>query len=101
MLEEAILIGLAGWRIASLLVTEDGPYDIFRRIRFLFQPIGIVDPRQGFFDGLFSCMWCMSVWTTLLMYGLYALEPRAVIVIAAMAIALIPEALHGGRQHPN
>lgn len=49
------LYGLAVWRISSLLVHEDGPYAIFRRIR---------EASKGFevFWQLFQCVWCTSVW---------------------------------------
>lgn len=95
MLEPLILIGLASWRIASLLVNEDGPALVFDHLR---AGVGLGrEPGEvsGFLPLLFSCIWCMSVWTTPLMYVVWLLEPRAVMIVAAMAVALIPEALHG------
>jgi hypothetical protein len=53
--DDLFLYGLAVWRISSLLVHEDGPYAIFRRIR---------EASKGFevFWQLFQCVWCTSVW---------------------------------------
>lgn len=93
---DVIIIGLASWRVASLLVNEEGPGLIFMRLR---SAVGVTEgpgeQSSGFFPLLFTCVWCMSVWTTLLMAGIWYLEPVAVMICAAMAIAIIPEALHG------
>lgn len=99
---DVVIIGLAGWRLASLLVTEEGPGLIFMRFRMW---LGVREEpgeqSSGFFPLVFSCMWCMSVWTTLLAAGIWYLEPVAVMIVAAMAVALIPEALYGGSPHRN
>lgn len=90
MITELVLVGFAGWRLASLLVNEEGPFDVFTRFRDV---VGV--PRVGEITGvlpkLFSCVWCTSVWTTLLMWGAYELEATIVLVIAAMAVAIIVE----------
>lgn len=90
MIEQAILIGLAAWRIASLLVNEDGPFNVFGRLRGL---LGLNTPGEitGFLPTLFGCIWCISIWTALAMWGLWELEPIAVVVIAAMSVALTIE----------
>ena len=64
---ELILLGLATWRITSLLCNEDGPFGIFRKLR---EKLGIVHYDDGqameypnnFFGELFGCVWCLSVW---------------------------------------
>ena len=58
---------LATWRIASLLVNEAGPADIFLHIR---EWAGIEHDDSGemtiipdgFFSGILSCVWCSSMW---------------------------------------
>lgn len=85
MLEAAILIGLAGYRLASLLVNEAGPWNIFERLRDKIIPVGEV---KGFLPGVLICIWCCSVWTTLASYILWLIEPTAVIIIAAMTIPM-------------
>lgn len=65
---EFILMGLATWRTASLLVREAGPFHVFRKIRELAgithddggQVLSIPD---GLFAGILSCIWCCSIWT--------------------------------------
>lgn len=92
LIEQMILIGLASWRMAHLLTFEEGPGLIFMRLR---TAVGVKEgpgeQSSGFFPLAFSCMWCMSVWTTLLAAGIWYLEPVAVMVIAAMTVALLPE----------
>lgn len=46
-----LLAALACWRLASLLVYEDGPDQIFGRLRDLL-----------WFTNLLDCFWCTSVW---------------------------------------
>lgn len=87
LLVEAILLGLAGWRVANLLVNEDGPALIFERLRVM----GGVKPGlvSGFTPTLFTCIFCMSVWTTTAMAVVWYFTPEPVMIIAAWAIALI------------
>jgi len=61
-----ILAALACWRLTSLLVYEDGPGDLFKRIRNLKWP---ADPDFAWIGGstpllhsLLDCFWCTSLW---------------------------------------
>ncbi|HEX9388137.1 MAG TPA: DUF1360 domain-containing protein [Anaerolineales bacterium] len=57
-------LGLAAWRLASLVANEDGPWLIFKRLRqraeqwcnrYKFcRDLGLYE--------LFSCEWCNSIW---------------------------------------
>ena len=57
-------LALAAWRLASLVANEDGPWQIFRRLReraehwcksYKFcREFGLYD--------LFACEWCNSIW---------------------------------------
>jgi len=86
---EAVLIGLAAWRMANFLVNENGPFDIVVSLR---EQVGVkVGTIEGFFPSLFTCVYCMSVWTAIYMYVLWEIEPIIVMVVAAMAIALVAE----------
>jgi len=66
-LYKLILFGLATWRVASLLVHEDGPWRLFRRLR---EWAGIRHDEKGealvipdgFLAGVLSCVWCCSMW---------------------------------------
>lgn len=61
------ILGMATWRITSLLVREQGPWNIFERIRELS---GIIHDEDGnvlaipdnFFADVLSCVWCCSIW---------------------------------------
>lgn len=45
---------LAVWRITHLLVAEEGPYEVFTKLRSL--------AADGFWGRLLSCFYCTSVW---------------------------------------
>lgn len=49
-----LVVWLAVWRITHLLWGEDGPGDIFVRLRKL--------AGQGFFGSLLDCFYCLSLW---------------------------------------
>lgn len=50
-----IILGLATYRISHMLVWEDGPFNLFDNFQSLIEPC-------KFFQGLFSCVYCLSVW---------------------------------------
>ena len=52
---DLIVLGLATWRISHMFVWEDGPFNIFSKFQSWAEPC-------KFFQGLFSCVWCLSVW---------------------------------------
>lgn len=60
-----LLLILATWRLTSLLVQEDGPLDIFVKVR---KYIGVetnaynVLVGQNVIAKAFTCIWCMSIW---------------------------------------
>lgn len=62
-----LIYGMATWRMASMFVHELGPGDLFFRLR---ARVGITHDEarniaivpDGFFPGIFSCVWCCSVW---------------------------------------
>ena len=70
-----VLAGLAVWRFASLLVSEDGPFYLFGRLRnwvgveydAYSQPYGSNEVAK-----IFSCIACMTVWLS----ALYVLVER-------------------------
>jgi hypothetical protein len=70
-----------------MLVQEDGPFDVFQRIRDYLQPEGEV----GTVGKLFMCVWCMSVWTAALCYLAWSIWEVPVILLAASSIAVIVE----------
>jgi len=56
---------LAVWRVASLLVREDGPFDVFMKLRTKagVQFDEYSNPKvTSVWSGILSCMWCFSVW---------------------------------------
>lgn len=88
-----MVCGLAGWRLASLLVTEPGPWDIFARLRARVGVPEFGEIQSGFLPGIFSCMWCMTVWTTALAWASWELHWGIPGVIAAMGTAMVAEQL--------
>lgn len=80
-----VLLGLGVWRLTSLLVEEDGPWDIFARLRHRVgvrynensKPFG----KNVVAEGL-TCMWCASIWIGAVFSLLYLLTPRTTLCLA-------------------
>lgn len=91
-MENLIIFGLATWRVASLLVREDGPMYLFQYIRKM---AGIQHDGDGvpymipsnFFAQVLSCVWCASLWVGAWFYGMWFLFPESTTIIAT-ALAL-------------
>lgn len=103
-----VIVGLAAWRLAHLFVGEEGPWGIFRRLRLLagaeidlaLEPADplvarINVPGEGFLAQLLSCVWCLSVWTSLLFWGLWEVHWAIPGAVAAMAIAVLAQGVAG------
>ena len=85
-----ILIGLGGWRVAFLIVREDGPFDSMTKLR---RALGVPDEGEidGFFAKLLTCIYCTSFWTVAAMCAVYYVEPWAVVPFAAWGLVLMLE----------
>jgi hypothetical protein len=71
---------LAVWRVTHLVVVEDGPFDLLRRVRELGARIGL--------ERLLNCFLCGSVWVAV---------PFAILIARGWkeTVVLVP-ALSGG-----
>lgn len=93
MLTETLLIAAAAWRMAALISYERGPFDIFLRLRerlnVTHDDSGVpISWPDGFITSLVSCVWCLSLWTALGLWGIYQWNHVVVIILAASAIAI-------------
>jgi len=48
---------IATWRITHLFIVEDGPWEVFARIRKF--------AATGFLRGLLDCFYCLSLWVAI------------------------------------
>jgi hypothetical protein len=112
-LPDILLGGLAAWRIAAMISYERGPLAIFQRLRGLFGidhfDNGMPD-CDGYFEdspphvregaGLLCCVWCSSMWTSLLCVMLLAAWPAGGRLILApfalSALAIVMEKINHG-----
>lgn len=77
-------LGLAAWRLASLLANEDGPWMMFKRLRqqaerwcnkYRFcRELGLHD--------LVACEWCNSVWIGIVLTVLYLWLGESILYLA-------------------
>lgn len=92
-----LVSGLAAWRLAAMLSYEDGPFDVFARLR---RAVGISDEPgaiiEGFLPLLFSCVWCIGWWCALLFVVLSLFAPFVTHVFAAAAVVVMVERWNRG-----
>lgn len=90
-----ILGALATWRVAHILIYENGPFQIFRRIRIKSGVVYVTDTDEVFSYKyeLFICLWCASVWvglvTTLLMLLWPQIAPWIFMPFALSTLAIL------------
>lgn len=91
MMVQSILVGFCAWRLASLLVDEDGPWEVFERFRRLMG-VPAIGPVVGFFPLLLTCFYCTSIWTAVFAWAFWEfVSPWPVALMAAATVALIVE----------
>jgi hypothetical protein len=79
------LLAFAAYRLARMFVSEDGPFDVFDRIRAASATLRL--------DTLLSCIYCTSVWTAaiLLVVWISGTPGQVFVVILAIAgVACLP-----------
>jgi hypothetical protein len=89
-----IIDALATWRLSSLLVNENGPWYLFRRLReyvgFKYYPDGDVLVRPD--NHVLSCVWCCSIWIAL---GIPFCPRWIKRLLSLSAAAIVVEQLNG------
>lgn len=100
-----LILSLAVYRLSMFMVYDDGPFDVFQRLR---ESIGILyydngEPIEGEYKGwakLLSCLWCVSVWLGFLLAICYALSPSSTVILCSpfslSAAAMIIERIVNG-----
>lgn len=100
-----LVLTLAVWRLSSLLAIEDGPYQMFTKLRHkagvrydqYSNPYGETELAKGIL-----CIWCVSVWVGFGFALLYVLaEALALLIALPLALsagAIMWERLSGGKQ---
>jgi len=87
-----IILALATWRISSLLVDEDGPRNIFMKLR---SKCGVKynDLNLRYADSVLgeylNCVWCASYVVGAIIITVYLLFPASIYVFAAFAFSAV------------
>ena len=89
---DLIVMAFAIWRISSMLVAEDGPWEIFSRLRYVLgikpDDMGVDYPTNEVAKAL-MCVWCTSVWISIVVSILAHFNQGLVVAI------LLPLCLSG------
>ncbi len=85
---------LAVWRVTHLIVVEDGPWDVVRRVRTLGERIGL--------GRLINCFLCCSVWVAIPFALLLTREWKGVAIVlpALSGGAILLERVTAEREAP-
>lgn len=97
---DLFLLGVAAWRLSSMLVNEDGPGLMFWKLRrwsgieYDQNREKLSVPDGKLLSGILNCVWCCSVWTGTGIAVAYFLFPEIVpwlclpMVLSTVAIFL-------------
>lgn len=101
---DCVLFFLSVWRVSVMVVEEEGPGDVFVKIKEMTgaQVSGIpVDwQHMGTLARLTQCPWCLSVWVGLALSLIRLISPKtfrflALALAGSAATVLIEEKRHG------
>ncbi|KPL17779.1 MAG: hypothetical protein AMJ93_14640 [Anaerolineae bacterium SM23_84] len=100
---EFVALALATWRLTSLLVWEDGPFEVFARLRHRLGVRYVEGSSQGYGTNWFAkgvvCPACASVWFGIAWAIAYLLYPPTWLVALPFALsagAIIVERWNNG-----
>ncbi len=82
-----IVAALASWRLASIAHRE-GIFRPVRRWLGIGEEGGVITYPETFLGELFSCLWCLSVWTGTLCTVLLFVFPHVLLPFALSALAI-------------
>lgn len=101
-LAEAVLIGLAAWRLTALVSYERGPGDIALRFRKLlgFEHGDNGEPTawpESVLAKMVACPWCLGLWVAAGCWALweYVSEPLVMIMAASSVLIAVEKWNHG------
>ena len=96
---EIVLLVAATWRVTSLLVNEDGPFDLFMRFREwagVYYPLNESNQPVYPLGHLLSCFYCTSVWVAVLCLILLKSHLSVILLVFAISTgAIILEKITG------
>jgi len=85
---DLVIYGFATWRVASLLVNENGPWNLFVWLRELtgieHEDGEVFIIPSGFWPDLFSCVWCCSMWVAFFWLVFWMAWPWMALRVAIM-----------------
>lgn len=84
-----VVAALATWRVAAALYYENGPGNVWLKLRVWAQS------HSPFLQGQISCFWCVTVWAGLLVWPLYVWVPWLLVPLALSGAAMLLS--YGGR----
>jgi len=101
LIEQAVILGLAAWRLTALVSYERGPGDMFRRLRAMlgFQHDSGGRPTawpSGALQEMIACPWCLGLYAAALCYGLWQITPLIPVVLAASTVLIVVEKWNNG-----
>jgi hypothetical protein len=88
---ELVLVALITWRVAVLLVMDDGPFFVIRKVRAALWRDGLPTPLFG---EVLQCVGCTSFYTAPVAYGIVEWAPEVVVLsLAAWSAATLAQKL--------
>lgn len=88
---EFVILALATWRVTHLLSIEDGPGDVFKRLRIALgarESVNMGWQADSFFGRLILCPLCTSVWAATGLYFMPRIIPAFLYNSLAAILAL-------------
>lgn len=79
---ELLALALAAYRLSRMLAMEDGPFDVFVRIRARFDPLQTTWLGRGV-----NCPLCVGFWASLFVLAVWFIPGAGPIIVTWWAIS--------------
>jgi hypothetical protein len=95
---EFLVLTLATWRISSILVEEDGPFEVFDKLR---HKLGVRYDEHSYPYGenelakTLTCIWCVSPWVGLCWMLFWLAWPQVAFYVALPLALTAGLVIHG------
>lgn len=89
---DILILAFATWRLADILIVEDGPWDIVLKFRNAIamnynSEVDAYKYKDSMFGKLFACIRCMSVWVGAFWMLMWLFLPTTILYVMAFPFA--------------
>ena len=95
-ISELIIFGFAAWRLSEFFITDDGPMNVFEKIRnsadVYYGEFFEEEGDYNFWGRLLTCHYCLGIYSAafVVLLSVVSIIPALIIIVNILAVSAIP-----------